>query len=245
MQVTVSALLTNALAEIRVARAGDVISADMQDLALYQLNELFDHWNAQSRAIYNINFSTFTLTANHQPHTIGPSGADFTLSPNRPTAILGANLVLPGSAAVQVPLNLRDDSWWLQTRVKTLTAAVPTDLYYSPDWPNGSIYLWPIPNAAYQVYLELRNQLSATVAATDTLDLPQGYPQAIRLTLAELLAPSFGQQVSPSTASKARDARAAVFGLNDAIPNLVTRDAGMPSGGAFRGRFNYLTGEVQ
>jgi hypothetical protein len=100
-----------------------------------------------------------------------------------------------------------------------------------------------VPSAAYQVELETWTLLGSVADANVTLDFPPGYQQALRLTLAELCAPAFGQTVSTSTATKAREARARVWGVNDQIPNLMTRDAGMPGGR--RGGFNYLTGQIQ
>jgi hypothetical protein len=244
MQITVPALLTRALAEIRVARGGDVLDGDTADLALTLFNELLDGLNADGRAIYARGFATFTLTPNHQPHTIGLSTntpvPDFTVTVGRPVAIRGANLVLANN--VRSPLALRDDEWWLDLRVPTVPSAIPTDLNYRPDWPNGSIYLWQVPTTAYSLELVTDTQL-AQVASGDTLDLPQGYVQALALTLAELCAPAFGQTVSGSTVIKAREARARVWGDDDEIPTLDTRDAGMPNSGG--GGFNFRTGFVE
>ena len=243
MQQTVASLLTGALAEIRVARAGDVPDGDTTDLALAMFNELLDALNAENRAIYTRAFATFTLTANHQPHTIGLStnAPDFTVTVGRPVAIRGANLVLSNN--IRSPLTLRDDDWWLDLRAPTITSAVPTDLNYRADWPNGSIYLWPVPTTAYSLELVTDTQL-AQVASADTLDLPPGYIQALRLTLAELLAPAFGQTVSASTAQKAIAARARVWTNDDEVPTLDTVDAGMPTGRRGRG-YDFRTGFLE
>lgn len=256
MAYTVSDLITGALAELRVARAGDVLAAEQLTYGLQVLNELLDAWNADDHALYNVQFSTFTLTANHQPHTIGLSAntPDFAVSVGRPRAILRANLILANN--IRVPFErlngqpgILDDEEWASIRAgaatgqsETISSAVPRHLYYSPDWPNGNIYLWPWANTAYGLELETTTLL-AQVATTDTLSLPFGYQQALRLTLAERLAPGFGQTVDPATKQAALDARNRAFAQNATLPNLVTRDGGMP---AARGaRFNYLTGFVE
>lgn len=249
MAIAVTDFIRLALSEIRAARAGDVVSPDDANDALLIFNELLDALNVDDRALYTVNFHTFTLTPNHQPHTIGISAntPDFTVTIGRPTKILSGNIILANN--IRKPLELLDDDGWNRIsagaaagQAVTITASVDTYLYYTPDYPNGSLYLWPVPSTAYG--LELRtNTLLAQVALTDTFDLPFGYQQALRLTLTELLAPHFGQPISPETANNARKARALVWGNNDVIPNLTTRDAGMPNGSMSRGnRYNYLTG---
>lgn len=242
MQITVTDLLTNALTTLKVARAGDAVGAPQKAVALSILNELLDAWNAETRAIYTTKYPPgFTLTPALQPHTIGVAAntPTFTVLTARPDRIIAANLVLTGST-VRIPLTLRDDAWWMDVRARLVTSSVPTDLFYAADWPNGSIYLWPIPSTAYRLELEIAS-LFVAVADADTLDVPQGYVQALRLTLTELLAPLFGQSVDPALARQASAARMRIFGANDSAPNLDTRDGGQPGG---RSGFNFLTGQV-
>lgn len=248
----VSALLTGALAEIGVSGAADAVSGEDLDLALLVFNELLDLWNADEARIYNIVFQTYTLTANLQPHTIGiaantptftipttTDGGTGTLG-NRPLRILGANLVLTTSSPnVNRPLTIRDEDWWRNQRVQALTSAIPTDLYYDPSWPNGSIYLWPKPTAAYGIQLELLITL-AQVVLTDTFSLPPGYQQALRLTLAESLCAPFLVPMPQSLPDRAREARQIVFAVNTSVPRLTSDYAGS----AQQGNWDYRTGSV-
>lgn len=241
MAIQVDAFLTLALSEIRIARGGDVVSPDDMAQALALFNEYLDALNADGRALFTTAIPSFTLTANLQPHTIGLTGntPTFTVTIGRPVRILAANLILANN--IRSALRIRDRQWWMSLRAPAITSSVPRDLYYAPDWPNGSIYLWPVPITAYGIELQTETLL-AQVAATDSLDLPMGYQQALRLTLAELMAPSFGQKPSDATIVNGREARARVWGNNDVIPTLNTRDAGMPGGDG--GYFDYRTGMV-
>lgn len=252
MSIAVTDFLTAAMAEIRMARAGDVLDPDSLALALTLFNELLDRINVTDRALYNVDFTTFTLTPNHQPHTIGVAAntPDFTVTIGRPEKILAGNVILPNN--IRVPCTLLNDQQWNSIpagaaagQAITITVSTPPVLYYSPGWPNGSIFLWPVPSIAYGLELETQTLL-ASVTATDTLDLPFGYQEALRLTLAEKLASPFGQTVSADTRRNAAEARAAAWGSNDVVPDLVTRDGGMPSGqlGSTRSDWNWLTGRV-
>lgn len=245
--MTVTDFIRLSLMEIRVARAGDVLNADDAADALLVFNRYLDYLNATSRALYSTTQTTFTLTPNLQPHTIGitANSPTFAVSVARPVSILSANIVL--STNVRVPLEILDSQGWDNIRAGaaagqtvTVTSSVPRYLMYDASWPNGSIFLWPVPTAND---LELRFEtLLADLALTDTFTLPPGYQEALGLTLAERLAPVFGQQVSPETRRAAMEARGQVWGNNDEILNAIP-DAGVPMG-ARRGGYNYLTGNI-
>lgn len=246
MQIAVTDFLRLMLGEIGAARAGDVVASDDQADALLLFNELLDALNADSRAVYNRGFTTFTLTPNLQPHTIGlvANAPTFNVTIGRPKNVLSANIILPSN--IRSPLDVVDDERWNAIRAGaaagqavTITSSIPRILRYDNGWPNGSLYLWPVPSIAYGIEL-LTETLLASVTDADTLDLPFGYPQALRLTLAELCANTWGQPLPQNLERRARDARAVIWGSNDTIPNLVTRDGGMPGGRG--GAYDYRTG---
>ena len=120
---------------------------------------------------------------------------------------------------------------------------VPTDLYYEPDFPNGSLYFWPVPNFAYQVRLEYWTILQAIPLLTTPLVLPPGYSNYLTLRLAVLLAPAFGTTPSQATVANAMRAERIIEGNNIASPTTTTAEAGQ-SGRIARPDFNYLTGNL-
>lgn len=239
---TVRQIVTDALVELGIYAPIDTPNAADTDLVLNKLNRLLDNWNAERCAVYNVGFAVYTLVPHLQPHTIGPSGATYTVA-QRPVAIDGANIVLDNvNPAVRSPLNLRDDQWWLGNLVRDITTTLPTDLYYSPGWPNGAIYLWPVPTVAYGLELETRVLLS-NVILTDNVSLPPGYRDALTLSVAEECITTYGRGADPgmpALAQKAAQARARIFANNDILPRLWTKDSGMPS--KPKPAFNYRSG---
>jgi hypothetical protein len=231
----VSTLCQSAAEELNVVLAGETLSATDAATLLRKLNQLFGAWNTKREAIYRSVPATYTLTPSLSPHTIGPTGT-FVVA-QRPVAIDAANLIL--SAAAHTPIDLRDDTWYAGLAYPSLSSSVPTDLYYDPSFPNGSLYFYPVPTSAYQVELWTRHTF-ATVALTDTVTYPPGYEGAIIDTLAEDSAEALGRQPGPKLVARARQRRADLYALNDPTPRLVTVDAGMPSERAARG--TYLTG---
>lgn len=237
-------IATDALIEINALAAGETpANADAQ-LCLTRANNLLDEWASRRVYAYNNNFTLFTLTPGHGPHLIGPGLAspDFAAA-QRPIKVEGATIVLTNlvTPVDTAPLGIRDDDWWNNQRVKTLQSSIPTDLYYSPDWPNGALNLWPVPNFAYQLRLETWVLISQFATINDTFSLPPAYRKAIMLTLAEELCGPFGKQPSPLLLLKAREARKAVQGNNIASPRISTSEAGQ--GGKTNAGFNWLIGQ--
>lgn len=240
--VVVNQLLMNALLEIRMGRAGDSLEPELLTWVLGKLNRLLDKWNADPGAKYSTGFAPFAPVANTQAYTLGPSGA--WVVTQRPSMIKAANLILAGSTpAVRVPIAVRDDDWWLNNAVQAQTSAIVTDLWYSDDWPNGTVTLWPKPTTAANLVELYTDALLSQYGMTDTLWLPFGYQDAITLSLAEACAPGCGQTVSPDLKGQAADARIVVFGNNVTSRNIRTRDGGMPGGRRGRG-YSYRTGRI-
>lgn len=241
--VVINQLLLEAFIEIRYGRAMDTLEPGLLEWARGKLNRMLDLWNADPSADFHATFTSYTPVINTSPMTIGPNAANWAATA-RPDKITGANVVLNNvSPAVRVPIRIQDAQWWLEKSVQRVGSSIVTDLYYSPDWPNGEVNLWPIPTVAYPIEL-MTDALFANYAMTDVLWLPFGYREAITLSLAEALAPGAGQTVSADLKGAAALARVTVFGNNSETRNIRTRDGGMPGGRRRGGGYNYRTGRI-
>jgi hypothetical protein len=236
---TVLDLVSNALIEMGALAQGEAAAAGDAQFCLNKLNRLIDVWEARRVYVYNVQFTLWTLTPNLNPHTIGPGGT-FVVS-QRPVKLEGANLVLnTAPQAIDIPLNVRGDHWWSNQRIKSLASSIPTDVFYSADWPNGTLNFWPVPKIAYQVRLETWGLTGQFIALTDPVNLPPAYLEALTLSLAEMICPSFGKALDPVLAASARAARLAIQGNNMASPRM---ESDAPSEGG--GWFNYRSGSNQ
>lgn len=237
MPDTALTICEEAADELQVRGAGQTLASEDADTLLVTLNRLLDSWNAKRRAVYGDTFNTYTLQAALAPHTIGASGATWTVT-QRPVTIEAAQLVEDG---IGRPIIVRDAAWWAAQQSKELTGD-PTDVFYDADWPLGRLFFWPVPDAAKTVELWTRVLLAQLTLAT-TFTMPPGYKDAVVLTLAEKSAVKFGKSVPVELAHLAREARALIFGNNDRVPSLVTADAGIPGG---CGRpYDYRSGPFQ
>lgn len=242
VQAVAQDLIKSSLLELNVIAPGEPLPAAEAAWGLEKLQRMIDQVNARRALIYNVNFSEFTLQANHSPQTIGPGG-DFDIA-QRPVKLVACALVLTSGTKIDLPMSVRDDAWWAAQRIKDLTSTLPTDVYYSPDIPLGNLYFWPVPTQVNNVRLELWTGLQQAISLTTRLALPPAYWDFLVYSLAISLAPSLGAQINPVTMAVWQKAIKAVEGNNNGSPRMATQAAGMPSGtGGSRPEFNFLTGQ--
>ena len=239
--ITVSALdiITAAMQELGILAAGEAPAAADAQWVFQKLQRLVDRYNARLPMVYNVNFTVFTLPAGSNPFTIGP-GQQFDIN-QRPVSIPSIGLILEGTPGVELPLNRRDQDWWANNRIKGLTSTIPTDYYYSPDWPNGSIYFWPEPTASHQVRVQSRLVLAEYASVTDEFSMPPAYWDLIVYELAISISPSFGLQPNQVLVEGRREALKAVQVNNISSPRLQS-DSPSQQGENGRPDFSFLDG---
>lgn len=226
--MTATDIITNALIEIGVQAPGESLPSEQATFCLSKLNRLLDNWNTESLFIYGTQLFQGTLQVNHNPHTIGLSPSDFIVATSRPPKILKANLVLTDvSPNIFRALEIVDDAWWMNNPVPSLATQIPYYLWPNYGWPQGQLYLWPVPTKAYDIQLDI-DTLFTSFLIGDTFSLPPGYEDAVTLSLAEALMAPLGVQPSATLIQSAAAARARVKGMNSESPTMAC-DAGVQS----------------
>jgi hypothetical protein len=243
MPTTALDVITAAMKEIGAVAAEETLSAAEGALGLKKLNRMLDQWNAQSLYCYAKVFSTHSWPNAQQSRTIGATG-NFVVSV-RPVEVLSAASVYAND--VRFPMRVHngphDAQFWADLLLRTVSSSPPSDLYYSPDWPDGTLYLYPKPNVTLTIELET-NVILAALALATTFSLPPGYENAVTYSLAEEL---YGVYHTPPEtqvviSDLARRARAAIQGLNSKSSPTGSRDSGIPGG---RGAvFDWRTGDL-
>lgn len=235
-------LIVAAMQEIGALPPGEQPSLEDAAWVLQKLQRLIDQYNARMTMIYNMNFTLFMLNppaTPDTPTTIGPGG-DFDVN-QRPVTIENIGLILAGTPGVELPLNRRDDDWWANNRIKGLTSTLPTDYYYSPDWPLGKIFFWPVPTASHQVRLETRAVLGEFTAYNTNYTMPPAYWNLTVYELAISIAPSFEREPSATLLGLFKVAQKAVQVNNISSPRLASDAPSQPNGSG-RPDFNFLDG---
>lgn len=101
----------------------------------------------------------------------------------------------------------------------------PSYFFYNPTFPHGELRVWPIPaGSVWELHVIASEPLPATLSENDAINLPPEYWDAIMWSLAKRLAPSYGQEPSPTVVAEARGALATIR-----TANLKTPTLGMPA----------------
>jgi len=246
--VIVAQLITRSLVEINAAQAGSPVQPDILDLGLDTLNMILDGLNASERKLYADLFSTYAITPNLNPHTIGPVGATWIYPIARPPSIPAASVILnTGNAPYSyVPLTPLTTQEWQGLLTPGLATTLPNYFYYNPTNPNGAFYFWTKAQTAYQVQLQTR-QMLAQVDVNTTFAQPPGYYYALMMLLARSLKGPLRKPWDPTQEDICNAQCLIAFGANAPDLKLATADAGMPVSGSSGGRmgdFNFSTGQI-
>lgn len=226
--LTIRDVITEALGELGVVSAVDPSAPEDMEKGLRYINRIIDSWNGDRACIFAEQFITFTTAPGVSPQTIGPTGT--CVVNQRPVSIDGANFLQnTGALLIRNELGIHDQYWWLAQTVPLMQTSWPTDLYYQPDWPNGSIFLWPVPSGAYVIELMIR-QVLPYFDLTTQLSMPPGYREALTLTLAEALVRPMQIEMPQGLPYDASKARARMQRNNVVIPRLATADSGLRGG---------------
>lgn len=229
VQMTGADLVKLALQEIAVLNAVEDPGGEDADTGLAKCNLILDRWNVQRKCAFAETLTPYALTPHLAPHTIGPTGTWVVVQ--RPVTIEAINWI---TGTTHAPITLRDREWYLNLGTPSLEG-IPTDLYYEPSFPNGTLNFYPVPSVSDSIELMVRGLLSA-VTLTTQLSLPPGYRDALMKTLAEELVGVMHVPMPQLLPMQAKEARAVIFEANVQVPRLTSDFA------HGRGSFDYRTG---
>ena len=223
-----STLAIDVLRELDVIAGSESPDAADTSYVLSKLNRVLDNWAATWEAAYTDTVVTGTLTPALQPHLIGPTGT--WVVTQRPVSIEAINLVIGTARYALTPLDMDK---WMGISSPEWTATEPTHFNYRASFPNGSLYLWPVPTSAYTVEIQTRGLLTQLALAT-TVYLPPGYWDALVLTGSESCAKHF--HATPPDRLEAAKARGRIAAANAKTPRLSSDAPGCTTGGKTGGK---------
>jgi hypothetical protein len=229
ISVQASAIVAAALKELNYLQSGSPVPGQLMVDGIELFNNILDDYNADGAKVYADVFSPYTITPNLNPHLIGPTGT--WVQTQRPERINGIQIILTGGPQPYVYCKPRDAAWWANQPAPTVTADYPTDFYFDPTWPDGSIYFWPVPTTAYDVQVWQR-QILTQVAPATVVSMPPGYNYAFRMVLARRWADPLRKPWTGKQEAAAVAAEALIMGNNVQVPRIRTQQAGVPGGGS-------------
>ena len=179
--------INRALRMLGVLAEGETPSAETSADALVALNQMLDSWDTESLSVYTTQDQQFTWTAGSRVLTIGPSGD---IVAERPVLVDDATYFVYNG--ISYSLDQVSQQQYDSIALKTSASTIPSVMYVAPDYPNISIYLYPVPSTALAFHLVSATLLSQPASLTTDLAFPPGYLRAFAANLACEIAPEFG-----------------------------------------------------
>ncbi len=218
---TVNDLLTLALIDSGVLGVGQIPQAEDIQNAKTRVNYMIAQWNRKRWLIYNLT-DVFVTTNGNESYSIGP-GQDFnTPRPDRlEDGCFLRQLATSGVQQIDYPLQLLSSHEdYNRIRLKTM-GTWPSIMFYDSNWPTGTIFAWPVPQAnQYQLHILVKHQLTEFVNLTDTINLPPEYEAALSYNLQVRLRVAYRMPADAAMIALAKDALNVIRGANVQVPSM-------------------------
>ena len=229
-------LIKTGLAYLGEYDPGETLSSADSSEGLASLNSMLEAMAIDRLLVFQIVQGSHSWGASVASKTIGPASTSADLTAARPDRIESA--FIRDSSDYDYPLTiLRQREQFDGITDRSVTSTIPTELFYYPANPKGTLYLYPVPSEAITLLLNTWQILQSFAATTTDLALPPGYRELIETNLPFRLAAKFGGEVQASVALLARESVARIKRLNAPVGVLK-----LEPGVTGAGRTNILTG---
>ena len=211
---TAAVIISDALKEIGVIGEGETPTATMYSDGLRMINRMLETLS-HSPAFEFSAYPQITKTlAGQSSFKIGPTGD---VVAERPIKINSALCTFQG---IDYPADVIDADQYDALEDKSTTGSVPWCVYYGGEFPDASVYLWPISTGG-TLKLRCTAVLKQFASTSTQIELPPGYEDYLMLGLAIRAAPQYQKTLNPETRLAYRAAKTAVKKTNTVIPLLT------------------------
>lgn len=175
---------------------------DLND-AFRILNMMMSQWNRRRWLVYQL--VTNSCPANGALYySVGPGGDFSIVRPDQIESAYFRQNVSTEPNNVDYPLTpLRARENYNEIALKSL-GSFPQVYFYESGFPMGHLYVWPLPNNSYTIFITTKVALQSFTSLTDEVELPPEYEEALYTNLAVRLAGPFGIQLQASVVQLAK-----------------------------------------
>lgn len=212
-------LITGAMDDAGIIGVGQTPLAEDTNKALTRLNAMIAQWSRRRWLVYHLIDITFVGTG-ALSYSIGPGGDIPLARPDRIEAGYFRQIVGVSGNFVDYPLIVlqsRED--YNRLTLKTL-ASFPSYVFYDSAFPTGNIFVWPLPDATYEMHLSVKPALQTFPALNTAFNLPPEYEECIRLNLAVRLRVAYQLPPDQGLVALAKVALNTIKNTNAQIPLL-------------------------
>lgn len=204
---------------------GETPSAEELSDGLSVLNAMLDTWSNQRFLIHARVREEFSLVAGTSSYTFGTGG---TFNSARPLSVDRFGII-PVGEALEIPIEeVNQDDWALIT-TKTTQSSYPSKVFLTGSYPLQTVKVWPVPTTAATLVVYSKKPLSRFASASTTIELPEGYEEAVVYNLAKRLAPEYGKSLDPVSMQIADSGLSLIKSTNLEPEYLVSDAPGMRS----------------
>lgn len=238
-------IVSAALTEIGILRAGSTATADQAVQGLQRLDRWIDSLRLERFSMKSRLRTVRAMTANLATYVVG-AGGQFNIL--HPAFIENASVILDNTAAtlVEREIEVLTDDRWARITQKSLTGQ-PEAVYFDRTYSDGLgiIHVWPVPSAAtYSIVIYTPQARTVFSDLNTDYQIPPGYEELFVMNLAVLLAPSYGVRLDPDgiVFTSATQARERVGLTNLQVPDLrPSSDIAALFNGGGRGGYDIMS----
>lgn len=220
-------ILKRAMRLAGVYSIGEEPSADETDAGLMALNGMIGTWANESLLIYAHTLDSIPLVASTSLYTLGDSGTFVTA---RPIEALDMSYVV--YQGISYPCPMMTIEQYNSIPFKTQTAQFPWAFWYEDTYPNGSLTVYPTPDANSTLVFTSKKELSSFPSLTDEVTLPPGYFDALCFNMAVFWGPEFdGVSIPPQVVQQAVNTKRLIKRTNTKPLTMKLPAAVLPQNG--------------
>lgn len=216
-------LIEDALLLIGVIAPGESLEPAVVNNGLRQLNRMLSTFSVEGGPVFFKTMDSVTWTADEPSRTIGTAG---NLAVARPMDIYSIQARVSGNDYDIEKISFEQYQGIL---IKDTESDFPQVFAYQPTYPNGTIYLNPVPTSNITIRITSLKPLSA-LTLDGTVSLPEGYEEMIQYNLAVRLAPIHGVVPTQEIKDLAFNSKQAINILNsednEMRPDYLAPDSG-------------------
>jgi hypothetical protein len=212
---TALSLIDKALGALGVLDEGGTANSAQQTLCLSLLNGMIDRWSSERLSVPIIAQVTKTLSANDGAYTVG-SGADISIT--KPLRVMDSSFIRYSNQDYELR-NLARNQYQAITDKSSI--GLPVAMFYDAQHPTATLYLWPVPDQSYVLYLDYWSPLSSFSLVSTDINLPPAAESALWQNLAKEAWPFYpNPQMLVPVSSMANMSKSSLQKTNVTVPIL-------------------------
>lgn len=190
---TVYDLIASAYESLNIVGVDAIPSSSQQRRGLRMLNSMLASWSAELYRVRAMVAENFSLVAADGEYTIG-SGGNFNTT--RPKDIASA-FIRYGSR--DQPLSIIGKETY-DSFTDKFALGPPLHLYYEPTSPLGKVFLYPMPDTTYELWIRGQKEIGGYSSLMAAHGLERDFEDAIKWNLAMQMAGALGVPLAGSIA---------------------------------------------